>query len=71
MTRVKMQLTRNHFVSLLVTCGRTDQGKEFTDEEAGRLWDIKKEEFDLLDPHRVGMNRDVGVEQIMFFLNLS
>ena len=71
MTRVRTQLTRNHFVSLMVHVGQTDKGETFTDETAGELWDAKKREFEIVDPFRASTNRDSHCEQIMVFLTLG
>ena len=71
MTRVRLYLTRAHFVRLLETCAKSERGSSFTEQELERLWDMKSEEFALLDGFRVTFNEDCGDQQSMFRLDLS
>ena len=72
MTRLRIFLTKNHFVHLVETVCKDDRGSAVSKENAEKLWDAKKYEFDVVDPFRVLENREfVGAEQLMLKLDLS
>jgi len=49
MTRLRLSLTRAHFIDLISHYATTEMGVHVTRAQAGRLYDATKVEFELLD----------------------
>ena len=71
MTRVRIAITKAHWIRLISSIGSTDRHEDFSEERADLLWEAKKQEFLIVDPGRIINDRELQVEKLVFFIQLG
>ncbi len=72
MIRLKLMLTKPHFIRLVTTCCKTDDGDTLSEDRATHLYACKREELMMLDRRRVKANRDDRTqEEIVVWMQLN
>ena len=67
MARVRLWLSRSHFVNLLTTFA----SPSYTHEEAVDLWTSLKRIFDITESQRIRHNHELDIDEISVFVQMG